>query len=78
VLSRTPGAEAAGRSLVLLVTLAFLNSLFEPTFSGNLYFTLFWWIVGVLDADPPALGVDAARTGDELRGGQGVISPAQI
>jgi hypothetical protein len=50
VLALRPETQAAGRSLALLTVLAFANCLFEPTFPGYLYQTLFWWSVGVYDA----------------------------
>lgn len=42
--------EDATRVLHATVALGFLNSMFEPTFTGNLYFLLFWWLVGTLEA----------------------------
>jgi len=42
--------EDATRVLHATLALAFLNSMFEPTFTGNLYFLLFWWLVGTLEA----------------------------
>lgn len=55
-LAGSPGTRAAGQSLALLAVLAFLNSLFEPTFPGYFYHTLFWWSVGVFDAAGPEPG----------------------
>ena len=40
----------ATRVLHATVALGFLNSMFEPTFTGNLYFLLFWWLIGTLEA----------------------------
>jgi hypothetical protein len=81
LLSQTPGGENAAQSLRLLVVLGFLNSLFEPTFSGSLYYTLFWWSVGVLDESEPATAqpaiVDSHPSRDDPRGDQGVISRAR-
>jgi hypothetical protein len=42
--------RAAGRTLRHTIVLALLNALFEPTFSGELYHVLFWWMAGSLEA----------------------------
>jgi hypothetical protein len=42
----------AGFALRATVALAFFNSLFEPTFTGNLYYLLFWWQCGIFVAVP--------------------------
>jgi len=50
-----PSTRHAGRTMRATLVLAFVNSLFEPTFPGYLYQTLFWWIAGTLHgAGPPA------------------------
>lgn len=46
-LAKAPASAAAGFALRATLVLAFLNSLFEPTFTGNLYHLLFWWLVGI-------------------------------
>jgi hypothetical protein len=40
----------AARALRGTMILASLNALFEPTFSGNVYQALFWWMIGILEA----------------------------
>jgi O-antigen ligase len=45
---RDPATPALGDAALGTVALMFLNMLFEPTMSGNVYHLLFWWIVGIL------------------------------
>ncbi len=49
-LKAEPGRRSAGHALRATLVLAFFNSLFEPTFTGNLYFLLFWWLAGIFEA----------------------------
>lgn len=58
--------EDATRVLHATVALGFLNSMFEPTFTGNLYFLLFWWLVGTLEAGN--IRPSAAQSVEPLRG----------
>jgi O-antigen ligase len=54
-LARAPGTSAAGTALQGTVALAMFNACIEPTFPGNLYQTLFWWLAGTFyGADPAA------------------------
>ncbi|HTK31065.1 MAG TPA: O-antigen ligase family protein [Candidatus Saccharimonadaceae bacterium] len=49
-LGDSPDDSAASRALRATLMLSFFNCLFEPTFSSNLYFLLFWWILGIIEA----------------------------
>jgi hypothetical protein len=37
----------AGKALRATLALVFVNMLFEPTLTGNLYHLLFWWLIGI-------------------------------
>lgn len=50
--------EDATRVLHATVALGFINSMFEPTFTGNLYFLLFWWLIGTLESGALRPGID--------------------
>jgi O-antigen ligase len=47
-LRRDPATRMVGDAALGVVAMMFLNMLFEPTLSGNVYHLLFWWIVGIL------------------------------
>lgn len=42
--------RAAGEALRDTIALTLLNAAFEPTFSGHLYYVLFWWMAGIFEA----------------------------
>lgn len=63
-LSRRPGTEDAGDALRGTVALAGLNSLFEPTFPGGLYYTLFWWLAGTFYAADRTAAPPSTSSGD--------------
>lgn len=64
VLSRQPETENAGNALRGIVALGGVNSLFEPTFPGYLYQTLFWWLAGTFYAADQTAAPPPTSTGD--------------
>ena len=63
-LSRRPETTNAGDALRAVVVLAGLNSLFEPTFPGGLYQTLFWWLAGTFYAADRTTAPSSTSSGD--------------
>ena len=64
-LAGIPGTRAAATAMRATLMLGVLNSLFEPTLTGNLYHLLFWWLLGIYHgagepADLPVKGLVAA------------------
>jgi O-antigen ligase len=52
--------RAAGQALRHMIVLALINASFEPTFSGELYHVLFWWMAGCFEAFASRGGVRRA------------------